>query len=511
MKRSSKEKTIKIKIRVLKKRRAVRVIRKKPSKKQKKSGLLKGLSLKILSLFLLIGLNWIGLSAVVGTLAYFNDTKNSTDNLFAAGSLDFLVDMQKSDNRFQTHTQGGWGSRAHGENPGVYRDANFDAAFPDGATIGDASEFTALFTDVEAVENFLPAGGTPGALDADYSDPTSTGAGVLAGQVLALTLNVGFDLYDPDFAPSVDNLGDYEINDSSVPCNGMAVQEVLDEANTILGGVGGVFSPSEINECATWINERFENGGEDGLAPGGSITQFATIMNGGTLDFQYTVAVEKTGGDDNFCNALNLEAVLEGTTHYSGDLMTFVSSPVVYSFSADEWEFIISLPFHAHVYGSCSFDFVFEGWQTNLESFGGFSDIERIDDPIHSAVSITVNSDDSGDTNVEVPVEEPISNEIEKLVIEEEPTDIEATTTEITIEEQQGELTEVKNDVIEDIDNMIDGVVDGMVEEIMPDIIEQAPTIEEQPVAVEEIVQEPVLPPADPPAPADSTSSPQAE
>jgi len=87
---------------------------------------------------------------------------------------------------------------------------------------------------------------------------------------------------------------------------------------------------------------------------------------------------------------------------------------------------------------------------------------------------------------VEELVEEPISDGIEEPVIEEEPTDIEATTTEATTsdeliiesatnatesttEEQQGGLTEVINDVIDEVDNIIDGIVDGIVGEIMPD------------------------------------------
>jgi len=348
-----------------------------------------------LVLALTVGLNLFGFLSIGNTVAFYNDTESSNGNIFVAGSLDFTVDVEKPDNRFQTHTQGGWGAGAHGNNPGAYRDLNFASAFPSGAVIGlPGANYSATFTDAEAVKDFLPAGSTPMPFIGDHVDPILTEAGVLAGQVLALTLNVGFDLYDPDLALSVNNLKDYVIDDSSVPCDGMTVQEVLDEANTILGGLPSVFSASEINECATWINEEFDGGGDDGLVPGGSITQFATIVNEGTLGFQYTVEVEKTGGDEDFCNALDLEAVLEGTTNYTGNLMDFVSSPVVYSVSADEWEFIISLPADADVEGSCSFDFVFSGWQTTLPNFGGFSDIERVDDPVHSVASITVESGD---------------------------------------------------------------------------------------------------------------------
>ena len=37
---------------------------------------------------------------------------------------------------FRSQTMGGWGSNCNGNNPGCYRDANFDSAFPDGVTLG---------------------------------------------------------------------------------------------------------------------------------------------------------------------------------------------------------------------------------------------------------------------------------------------------------------------------------------------------------------------------------------
>jgi len=45
---------------------------------------------KILVVLILIGLNWTGISAVVRTFAYFNDTENSSGS-FAAGGLDFYL------------------------------------------------------------------------------------------------------------------------------------------------------------------------------------------------------------------------------------------------------------------------------------------------------------------------------------------------------------------------------------------------------------------------------------
>ena len=44
---------------------------------------------KIAAVLIIVSLNWIGLSAVWETFAYFNDSETSIDNIFAAGTLDF--------------------------------------------------------------------------------------------------------------------------------------------------------------------------------------------------------------------------------------------------------------------------------------------------------------------------------------------------------------------------------------------------------------------------------------
>ena len=449
-----------------------------------------------MTLILFVVLSAAVINAVGTTAAYYFDSETSRDNFFAAASLDFTVEIEKPDNRFQTFTQGGWGSTAQGDNPGVYRDANFAAAFPSGAVIGlPDSNFSATFTDATAVENFLPSGSTPTPFIQDHVDPTATEAGALAGQVLALTLNVGFDLFDSNFAPSVSNLNDYTINDLSVSCDGMTAQKVLAEANTILGGLTSSFSPSEINECATWINEKFDDGGKDGLAPGGSITQFATISNDGSLDFQYTVKVEKTEGDDNFCQTLNLEAKLEGVTSYTGKLMDFVSSPVVYSETTTDWEFVISLPSDADAAGSCSFDFIFSGWQTTLSELGGFSDTERVDDPIHSVIrnvaSVTVESEDNNEVTI---IEATEATTTESVVI------IEATTTQIVIEEATStpmaiEEVETATSTAVEIIEEIEGI-EPSADELESDPIADETVIEDQPV--EKVEAEPARPEPEP-------------
>lgn len=161
---------------------------------------------------------------------------------------------------FRTQTQGGWGSVCRGNNPGCYRDAHFDATFPGGLLIGEGGE-AALFTASAAVRDFLPQGGTPAALDGYSVDPLATAAGVLAGQVTALTLSVHFDQADADFGASDTALADLVAVEGA--CAGMSVAAILDAANQALAGGGG-FAPSAINGCVSAINENFVDGTEVG-------------------------------------------------------------------------------------------------------------------------------------------------------------------------------------------------------------------------------------------------------
>ncbi len=157
---------------------------------------------------------------------------------------------------FRTQTQGGWGSTANGNNPGSYRDANFNAAFPNGLAIG--GDFKALFTSSGAVQNFLPQGGPAEAFSTNYINPTS-GLGVFAGQVLALSLSVGFDLYDPNFGASSVNLKDLVF--VSGPFAGKTVGYLLAEANRVLGGGSiGAYSIGVLNNAVASVNENFVDG-----------------------------------------------------------------------------------------------------------------------------------------------------------------------------------------------------------------------------------------------------------
>lgn len=161
---------------------------------------------------------------------------------------------------FVTYTQGGWGSKAHGNNPGTVRDGGFPLALPAGLLMGD--RFQVVLSTAEAVEEFLPQGGTASAFTTSALDPENTSAGVLGGQLAAVSLNVAFSaaglLGQRDPMP----LGQLAI--ATGPFAGMTVSAFLNLANRAVGGDATALpegtSLSQVNDAATSINECFDNG-----------------------------------------------------------------------------------------------------------------------------------------------------------------------------------------------------------------------------------------------------------
>jgi hypothetical protein len=183
---------------------------------------------------------------------------------------------------FRTQTQGGWGADPSGGNPGTYMrqvvtingvpKSRFDHAFPNGVTVGDVVPFA---TDncagntlklmnlngvkgVDAVTAFLPSGGTARKLDKNYVNPGGSYSNVFAGQVVALTLSVGFDNKFSDFGASTTLLKNLYVNLD--PFKGLTVGQVLAEANKALGGCYSKFTITQLNNAVSAINENFVDG-----------------------------------------------------------------------------------------------------------------------------------------------------------------------------------------------------------------------------------------------------------
>jgi hypothetical protein len=156
---------------------------------------------------------------------------------------------------FTQFTQGGWGSTPEGNNPGKLLAEKFASVYPTGFVI-IGGRFTLKFTSASAIEAFLPQGSTPAALTASAVNPTNR-ITVLAGQVLALQLNIDFS------AKGLTRAGLGELTLTSGNLAGQTVNAVAELANRVLGGdlsalPAGV-SISELNEVVASINQNFDN------------------------------------------------------------------------------------------------------------------------------------------------------------------------------------------------------------------------------------------------------------
>jgi hypothetical protein len=136
----------------------------------------------------------------------------------------------------------------------------FASAFPSGLLIGDQSGlngapggFAAIWTTSAAIRDFLPAGSTPGVLTADLTNPTSTPAGVLAGQLVAAKLNVAI----------AGTPGGLHLAASCVSTElaGLTVNQLIALADQAVAGnslPAGV-TLSDINDALDAVNENFDD------------------------------------------------------------------------------------------------------------------------------------------------------------------------------------------------------------------------------------------------------------
>ncbi len=192
---------------------------------------------------------------------------------------------------FLTYSQGGWGSPAHGNNPGAVRDAYFSSVFPTGLVVGDPSNFTIHFSSASAIQSFLPAGGPDNPLTQNLTDPAnSNGIGNWAGQIVAAEMNVGYDE-----AGYLGN-GFTDLKDLkyiSGPFAGMTIENFLIIANTALGGGStSGYSYNQIGYAAEQINLAFDGydhnyftcSGNGGGGGGGNPNP--VVQHEGTLAFE---------------------------------------------------------------------------------------------------------------------------------------------------------------------------------------------------------------------------------
>ncbi|WP_205511844.1 hypothetical protein [Longitalea arenae] len=199
--------------------------------------------------------------AMSATLLFACQKDMSNQNRSALSSLESSsrsFSMASTCGQFRTQTQGGWGSTPSGNNPGAYLHTHFKEVFGDQLTVGCYPNNLITLSSAQAVTDLLPTGGKASALTANYADPVSLN-NVLVGQVVALKLSVSFDEYDPNFGEASEVLlGEMIIG--SGPFEGMSVYGFLNIAERVLGGCETGYTPQQVNETASSINQNYVDG-----------------------------------------------------------------------------------------------------------------------------------------------------------------------------------------------------------------------------------------------------------
>ncbi len=125
---------------------------------------------------------------------------------------------------------------------------------------------------LDGVTTYLPASGSPAALNANLADPRTTSAGVFGGDVTALQLDVDFS--DAGYLVGASGLPFGDLTLCNLPStddyptysaalhdlDGMKVRDVLALAETALGGVPTTYSPVELDPLVAQLTVSFTRG-----------------------------------------------------------------------------------------------------------------------------------------------------------------------------------------------------------------------------------------------------------
>ena len=160
--------------------------------------------------------------------------------------------------------QDGWGQDiCQGYNTACFRDRHFRVIYPNGITVGIGHTLT--FTNAPALAAALPTTGTPSALHENLVNPLrrefARGGGILAGEVVALKLNVG---YGASGRTVFHDLQSLVVSRASVAFLGMSVEELLVLSERVLGGDLNALPVGEtlqsLNIVLAHVNANFESG-----------------------------------------------------------------------------------------------------------------------------------------------------------------------------------------------------------------------------------------------------------
>jgi len=111
-----------------------------------------------------------------------------------------------------------------------------------------------------------------------------------------------------------------------------------------------------------------------GLQPDGFDLGAIKIKKEGKLNFKYHIKAVKTNGDDNFCNALDIQALQRNlVSKYQGKLMALNINSNIESSTPEDWIFFISLDNNDETLQNkiCEFNLYFTTWRNQPDEKKG--------------------------------------------------------------------------------------------------------------------------------------------
>ncbi len=184
-----------------------------------------------------------------------------------------------------------WWVPCNGFNPGSVLTNCFGAIYSNGCVqIGLTNGYCVKLTSPNSIRQCLGFSGSPGVLTSCATNPATCGAGSFFSEVLALQLNCDFGQSGEKTGFGGD-CGDLVLNDSTSPCNGWKVREVLKTANCVLGGGSAPSGCTATYLCGLCsnLNQSFEGCQVSGWCrthltpvyiPPPSVTGTATVTTG---------------------------------------------------------------------------------------------------------------------------------------------------------------------------------------------------------------------------------------
>ncbi len=187
--------------------------------------------------------------------AVFINTLLLISTLISVSSL-----QAQNGSSFRTETQDKWGAVPKGNNSASYMYRKFEAAFPNGITVGCTNKL--VLSNPNAVTDFLPSNGAVAILPSGTkTNPQATYSNVLSGHIVALKLNIGFDEYDSKFSTSNVLLKNLVVKTGIFA--GKSVQEILQLAENAIGGCFIPYQLVDLSDVIAKINQNYDNSTAD--------------------------------------------------------------------------------------------------------------------------------------------------------------------------------------------------------------------------------------------------------